>query len=234
MTLSSAGPQASGNSGRRRLKPPEIEGRKTGTEETRPAASGWRRFLSWPGSAGGHWPHDERRSAERRSHSAHSFLYGSFRPRRRNGRRSGDHNRVFLDWHEPHVLYLVLAILLLSCVDALFTLNLLALGAQEMNVLMDMLIVRDVNQFIMVKIGMTAVAVSFLAIAARRHVLGIVPVIRVLQAICAGYVLLIAWELYLFVLHLGDLAVLGEAWDDFAPFREAGSPVGRPGLGRGP
>src|SRR5690606_14699869 len=109
---------------------------------------------------------------------------------------------------EPRVLYLVLAIVLLSCVDALFTLNLLTLGAEELNALMDMLIVHDVDRFVAVKIGITCVAVSFLGIAARRHFLGVVPVIRILQAVCAGYVLLVAWELYLFWLYLGPPAPL--------------------------
>ena len=42
----------------------------------------------------------ERRLNERRSHSFWSFTYGSFRPRRRQGRRDGDHERVFLDWND--------------------------------------------------------------------------------------------------------------------------------------
>ena len=60
----------------------------------------------------------ERRGGERRSASLWSLCYGGFRPRRRSGRRGGDEHAIFLDWHEPRVLYLVLAILLMSCTDA--------------------------------------------------------------------------------------------------------------------
>ena len=95
----------------------------------------------------------ERRDGERRTHSFRSFTYGSFRPRRRIGRRDGDHDRIFLDWHEPRVLYLALAIVLMCCADALFTLNLMAVGAEEMNVLMGSLIASDVELFLAIKIG---------------------------------------------------------------------------------
>ncbi len=143
----------------------------------------------------------ERRSDERRSHSFWSFAYGSFRPRRRHGRRDGDHERVFLDWHEPRVLYLVLAVVLMSCTDALFTLNLLAAGAQEINVIMDALIMHDVRTFLAVKIGSTCLSAVLLAVVARRQFLGFFPVVRLLQLFCAGYVFLLVYEVWMFVVY---------------------------------
>ncbi len=161
------------------------------------------------------YPIRERRLNERRNHSAWSFTYGSFRPRRRLGRRSGDHDRVFLDWHEPRVLYLVLAIVLMCCADALFTLNLLAIGANELNVLMNVLINHDVERFLAVKIGVTGASAVLLAVAARRKFLGVIPVLRVLQLFCAGYVLLIIWELWLFASYLSGLTFPWRPWSDF-------------------
>lgn len=143
----------------------------------------------------------ERRANERRSHSFWSFAYGSFRPRRRHGRRDGDHERVFLDWHEPRVLYLVLAVVLMSCTDALFTLNLLAAGAQEINVIMDALITHDVRIFLAVKIGSTCLSAVLLAVVARRQFLGFFPVVRLLQLFCAGYVVLLVYEVWMFVVY---------------------------------
>jgi hypothetical protein len=141
----------------------------------------------------------ERRLSERRNHSFWSFTYGSFRPRRRHGRRNGDHERVFLDWHEPRVLYLVLAVVLMSCTDALFTLNLLASGAQEINVIMDALITHDVQTFLAVKIGSTCLSAVLLAVVARRQFLGFFPVVWLLQLFCAGYALLLIYEVWMFV-----------------------------------
>ena len=79
---------------------------------------------------------DRRTQAARRSHSFWSFVYGSFRPRRRTGRRRGDENHVHFDWHDPGVLYLALSIVLMSCADALFTLNILTAGGSEVNAVM--------------------------------------------------------------------------------------------------
>jgi hypothetical protein len=137
----------------------------------------------------------ERRGGdERRNHSLQSFCYGGFRPRRRTGRRGGDEHAIFLDWHEPRVLYLVLAILLMSCTDALFTLNILAAGGQELNVLMDWLIDHETGRFVAVKIGLTALSLIVLVAVAHRKFLGRVPVIRLLQLFCAGYVALLVYE----------------------------------------
>lgn len=144
----------------------------------------------------------ERRLNERRNHSFWSFAYGSFRPRRRQGRRKGDHERVFLDWHEPRVLYLVLAVVLMSCTDALFTLNLLASGAQEINVVMDALITHDVKVFLAVKIGSTCLSAVLLAVVARRQFMGMFPVVRLLQLFCAGYAVLLVYEVWMFVVYL--------------------------------
>jgi hypothetical protein len=140
-------------------------------------------------------PRAERRGGdERRNHSLQSFCYGGFRPRRRSGRRGGDEHAIFLDWHEPRVLYLVLAILLMSCTDALFTLNILAAGGQELNVLMDWLIDRETGRFVAVKIGLTALSLIVLVTVAQRRFLGRVPVIRLLQLFCAGYAALLVYE----------------------------------------
>jgi hypothetical protein len=140
----------------------------------------------------------ERRSpADRRRHSAWSFFYGGLRPRRRAGRRLGDEQRIFLDWHEPRVLYLALAIVLMSCADALFTLNLLAVGGEELNLVMRALLVRGPHWFLWAKIGLTATSVVTLAVAARHRVLGGVPVLGLIKACVLGYVVLIGWELYL-------------------------------------
>jgi len=159
-------------------------------------------------------PVPERRDSERRSHSAWSFAYGSFRPRRRVGRRDGDHERIFLDWHEPRVLYLALAIVLMCCADALFTLNLMAAGAEEMNALMNSLITRDVETFLALKIGVTGISVVLLGVAARRQLLGVIPVFRILQLFCAGYAALIVWELWLFTAYAVELPFQWRPWWD--------------------
>ncbi|MEZ5564903.1 MAG: DUF5658 family protein [Gammaproteobacteria bacterium] len=177
----------------------------------KPIRSPWRDWLARASHTGGAAAAStpNRRTTERRRHSLWSIAYGSFRPRRRSARRDGDEDRLFLDWHEPRVLYIALAIVLMCCTDALFTLNLLAVGVEEMNVLMSQLITHDVERFLAVKIGVTCVSVVVLGVAARRQFLGIIPVFRVLQVLCAGYAVLIAWELWLFAQYF---TTMSSAW----------------------
>jgi len=148
----------------------------------------------------------------RRARSLRAFLYGNFRPRRRASRRVADDDRFIFDWHEPHLLYVALAIVLLSCADALFTLNLLNIGAVEVNQVMNRLLSIGVEQFLWIKIGTTAISVSALVFAAQRRFMGRFRVRRVLQVICVGYVVLIGYEIFLFSRILGmdpiSLAVL--------------------------
>lgn len=142
--------------------------------------------------------HPERRSGgERRQHGLRSLLHGGLRPRRRAGRRRDDHHRMLLDWHEPRTLYLALAVVLMSCADALFTLNILAAGGEELNGFMRWLISSDVQWFLAVKIGLTGVGVVLLVTAANRRFFGSFRVLRLLQLFCAGYLALMGWELYL-------------------------------------
>ncbi len=145
---------------------------------------------------------NRRGASDRRRYTVGSFIYGGFRPRRRDCRRADDHQRVFLDWHEPRVLWLVLAILLMSCTDALLTLNILATGGTELNGLMDWLIRTDVAVFIAVKIGITSMGLITLAVLVKRRILGQFSVMRLLEGLCCGYALLVVWEIYLLASHV--------------------------------
>jgi hypothetical protein len=89
----------------------------------------------------------------------------------------------------------------MSCTDALFTLNLLASGAQEMNAVMNVLITHDVRTFLAVKIGTTCISAVLLAVVARRQFMGFFPVLRLLQLFCAGYAALLVYEVWMFVAY---------------------------------
>ena len=147
---------------------------------------------------------DRREEADRRREkSLHAFVYGNFRPRRRNSRRAADSHRFIFDWHEPHLMYVALAIVLLSCTDALFTLNLLHIGAVEVNLFMNDMLAVGIEQFLWVKISLTIVSVLALVFAAQRHFMGWFRVFRLLHLICIGYFVLIAYEIFLFSQILG-------------------------------
>ena len=141
---------------------------------------------------------ERRNDNDRRGGLWRAFLYGNFRPRRRSHRRHTDAHFHWFDWHEPRVLYLALGILLLSCTDALFTLNLLHAGAGEANLVMDAMLSIGVDQFVIGKIIITSCSVVMLVGVARRTFVGPFNVEHLLQTVFIGYVLLICYELYMF------------------------------------
>lgn len=143
-------------------------------------------------------PAERRHAINRRDGVWCAFLYGNFRPRRRYSRRVVDEHHFLFDWHEPRILYLALGVLLLSCFDALFTLNLLNVGATEANAVMASMLEESVDRFLAVKIGITSLSLLILVAAARRKFLSFFNVEHLLQGFCAGYILLICYELYLF------------------------------------
>ncbi len=143
-------------------------------------------------------PGERRRDGNRRQSSIGAFVYGNFRPRRRMSRRASDAHVFLFDWHEPRVFYLALCILLLSCTDALFTLNLLTAGASEANVVMASLLGKGIDVFLVGKLGLTAFSLFILAVAARRKFYGPVNVEHLLKALCICYILVIYYEIYLF------------------------------------
>ena len=154
---------------------------------------------------------DRRSGDNRRSSFWHSLLYGNFRPRRRSSRRQADSHHFYFDWHEPRILFLALSILLLSCLDALFTLNLINAGATEANLFMAKLLEHSVDKFLAIKILMTAVAVVIMVTAARRRFIGFFSVEHLLQGCCVLYFGVICYEIYLykFVFNLNLLPEFG-------------------------
>ena len=142
---------------------------------------------------------ERRKNDGRRKRSIRSLIRGNSRPRRRLSRRHDDQNLLLLDFYEPRMVYLALAILLLSCTDAFFTLNLLGAGAEEVNLVMKTLLDRSVGSFLWVKIAMTGASVILLVVLAQRRFMGWFRVVRVMEVACLGYAALIVYEIVLLV-----------------------------------
>lgn len=151
-----------------------------------------------------------RRRSDRRTGSWKSIIYGNFKPRRRDHRRSADEDYFWFDWHEPRILYLALGILLLSCIDALFTLNLINAGADEANPVMASMLEVGLENFVAGKITITSLSVIILVVLARRTFVGRFSVEHVLQTVFTGYIMLICYEIYMFW-YVFDLSI-SPAW----------------------
>jgi len=128
--------------------------------------------------------------------SLRSFLKGGVTPRRRGGRREGEHH-LPIDWHEPYLLFLSIMILLLSVADAFLTLTLIVGGATEANPFLAFVLDEHPELFALVKMALTGAGVLVLVAVARARLFRVLRVGTVLQGIFVAYVALITYEWWL-------------------------------------
>jgi hypothetical protein len=139
---------------------------------------------------------ERRVQADRRRMTVGSLLRGGFTPRRRGGRRAGEHH-LPIDWHEPYLLFLSVMILLLSVADAFLTLTLLTAGATEANPFLAFILNEHPDWFAVTKMLLTGTGVLVLVASARARLFRVMRVGMALQGIFVGYVALIAYEWWL-------------------------------------
>ncbi|MCP4407655.1 MAG: hypothetical protein GY807_07815, partial [Gammaproteobacteria bacterium] len=106
---------------------------------------------------------NRRVSGDRRTQTlwAHINTNQNFRKRCSIRREANRHN-TYLDRYKPLFVYITLGVLLLSCVDATFTLALLQRGSVELNPLMAWLIDINPHLFVAVKLSITGLGVLLL------------------------------------------------------------------------
>jgi hypothetical protein len=140
----------------------------------------------------------ERRTStqDRRRTTLRTFLRGAFVPRRRAGRRAEDKDMP-LDWHDPYLMFLSVAMLSLSVADAFMTVTLMTDGAAETNPLLAFVLDDHPRLFAAVKMALTGISVVFLVAVARSRLFSLVPVSAIFQALVAAYFVLVAYEVWL-------------------------------------
>jgi hypothetical protein len=146
-------------------------------------------------------------AVERRTQTLKSVLYGARYPRRRINRRPADDQLFLPDMHDSSLIFMAVSILLMSSMDAAFTLKLLSLGGEELNLAMKVLLDTDTRSFLVVKYLMTAIGAILLVVCARVKLAGLIPVRRILESICAIYACLMIYEVYLLVAVVTDTSL---------------------------
>lgn len=139
---------------------------------------------------------NRRRGPDRRRMTWRTFFQGSMTPRRRGYRRDGE-CETLVDWHEPHLLFLSIMILLLSVTDAFLTLKLLNLGAQEANPVMAFFINDMPRLFAVMKMSLTGAGIVVLVALARARFFRIIRISAIIHWCLLGYVALITYEAWL-------------------------------------
>lgn len=140
----------------------------------------------------------ERRQFDRRCETPFFSRYQfGFSGRRRAARRSTGEGPVYFDRYDPLLILCALSIVLMSAMDAAFTLTLLSAGAVELNSIMAILIEDDVRKFVAFKLALTSLGVLLLVI---HHDVRLGPWLRVRHihyVALAGYIALMAYEVSL-------------------------------------
>ena len=141
---------------------------------------------------------DRRDGADRRlrSHLASDWTY-AYRGRRRASRRD-DEESTFVDLYDPALLGLAVGIMILSILDAAFTLTLLQAGViEEGNPFMRWLIEHDTQIFVNLKIVLTGAAVVFLVLCSNALIAGRIRGRKLLYGVIGLYLLVILYEVVL-------------------------------------
>jgi hypothetical protein len=110
---------------------------------------------------------ERRERAERRVLSWKTMFYGYTRSRRVTVRRDGEQGSVYSDWYHPWLFLLATGIMLLSCLDAFLTLQLMELGMIEANPLMAAAMRYGTSPFVIIKVTVTGLAILTLVFFAR-------------------------------------------------------------------
>ena len=109
----------------------------------------------------------DRMDSDRRDFSWRTVIFGFLRSRRREKRRWTEDEPLFTDWHHPWLFFLGTGIMLLSCFDAFFTLQLLDRGAVEINPVMAAVIGKSTLTFAVTKMLLTSFGILALVFLAR-------------------------------------------------------------------
>ena len=114
---------------------------------------------------------DQRTLADRRTFSWQTVFFGFFRSRRHSYRRGDELDVRFIDWHHPWLFFLSVGIMIMSCMDAFMTLQLLERGMVEANPVMDAILGQGTTTFAVSKMLMTGTGILTLVFLAKARFL---------------------------------------------------------------
>ena len=144
----------------------------------------------------------DRDEIDRREFSWRTVLFGFMRSRRRDKRREEEEEPLFTDWHHPWLFFLATGTMLLSCLDAFLTLQLLDNGAVEINPVMDSLIGRGTGSFAATKMLLTGGGILTLVFLSRARFMNLLRTGLILTIFFSFYACLVCYEfVYLLKIH---------------------------------
>jgi len=144
----------------------------------------------------------QRTATGRRESTWRTIFFGFTRSRRHNLRRDADADLIFLDWHHPWLFFLAVSTMLMSCLDAFMTLQLLDRGMVEANPVMAAILSQGAGAFAVSKMLMTGISILILVYLAKSRFLDRFRTGLLLTVFFAIYACLICYE---FVYLIADM-----------------------------
>jgi len=135
-----------------------------------------------------------RLEVDRRKVTWRTVLFGFLRSRRRVTRRSAEDEPVFTDWHHPWLFFLAVGIMIMSCLDAFFTMQLLDRGAIEINPIMAAVIGKSATTFAVSKMVLTGFGILALVFLSKARFMNLFRTGLVLTVFFSIYAILVCYE----------------------------------------
>jgi hypothetical protein len=142
---------------------------------------------------------DNREIDDRRQFDWRTVVLGYARSRRRGHRRQTEIEPMFSDWHHPWLFFLATGTMLLSSLDAFFTLKLLSRGAVEVNPIMAAVMGHSTTTFAVTKMILTGLGIMALVYLARSMVFNRVRTGIFLTMFFSFYCCLVVYEFLLLI-----------------------------------
>lgn len=144
---------------------------------------------------------DSRHRETRRELSWRTVFYGFLRSRRRSTRRGDEGEPIYTDWHHPWLFFLATGTMLLSCMDAFFTLQLLDRGAVEVNPVMALVLSKSTLTFAATKLLLTGLGILMLVFLSRLRMFNLMRTGIILTIFFSFYACLVCYE-FVYLLHM--------------------------------
>jgi len=136
----------------------------------------------------------DKRAIDRRHFGWRTVFFGFTRSRRHSLRREADAEVLFLDWHHPWLFFLAVGTMIMSCIDAFMTLQLLQHGMIEVNPVMAAILDQGTAAFAISKVSMTGTSILILVFLAKTRFLNRVRAGLFLTVFFSFYACLICYE----------------------------------------
>ena len=144
---------------------------------------------------------ENRDSDDRREFSWRTVFFGFLRSRRRDTRRGSEDAPLYTDWHHPWLFFLATGTMLLSCMDAFFTLQLLDRGAIEINPAMAVMIGQGTLAFAATKMLLTGLGILILVFLSQTRMFNLMRTGLVLTVFFTFYACLVCYE-FIYLLNV--------------------------------